>query len=136
MIKMVTLCLQHSSQVTVSGHPEKRLLNTLNICLKCIEGESILINLVLEGICASSGSACTSGSLEPSHVLLAIGISPEVAHGSLRLSLNKFTTEKDVDKVLEVLPTIAARLRGMSPFWGKKGAKYNQNRMEKVKGYG
>ena len=112
--------LERIPEVIVNGHPEDRLFNTLNCCLKYIEGESILINLDFEGICASSGSACTSGSLDPSHVLLAIGLSPEVAHGSLRLSLNKFNTEADVDKVLEILPMIAEKLRNMSPFWGTK----------------
>jgi cysteine desulfurase len=110
-------------EVYVNGHPEKRLFNTLNCCLKGIEGESILLNLDFEGVCASSGSACTSGSLDPSHVLLAINLPHEVAHGSVRLSLNKFNTSEDVDKVLEVLPKIAERLRGMSPLWGKEGAK-------------
>lgn len=110
--------LERIPEVIVNGHPEKRLFNTLNVCLKGIEGESILLNLDFEGICASSGSACSSGSLDPSHVLLATGISPDVAHGSLRLSLNKFNTEEDVDKVLEVLPMIAEKLRNMSPFWG------------------
>jgi cysteine desulfurase len=105
-------------EVIINGHPEKRLYNTLSVCLKGIEGESILLNLDFEGICASSGSACSSGSLDPSHVLLATGISPEVAHGSLRLSLNKFNTEDDVDTVLNVLPMIAEKLRNMSPFWG------------------
>jgi cysteine desulfurase len=115
-------------EVFVNGHPEKRLFNTLNCCLKGIEGESILLNLDFEGICASSGSACTSGSLDPSHVLLAIDLPPDVAHGSVRLSLNKFNTAEDVDKVLEVLPKIAERLRGMSPLWGKEGAKTKQKR--------
>jgi cysteine desulfurase len=114
--------LERIPEVVVNGHPEKRLFNTLNCCFKGIEGESILISLDFEGICASSGSACTSGSLDPSHVLLAIGLPHEVAHGSLRLSLNKFNTEEDVDKVLDVLPKITERLRGMSPLWGEKGA--------------
>jgi cysteine desulfurase len=105
-------------EVTVNGHPEKRLYNTLSVCLKGIEGESILLSLDFEGIYASSGSACSSGSLDPSHVLLATGIAPDVAHGSLRLSLNKFNTEEDVDAVLKVLPMIAEKLRNMSPFWG------------------
>jgi cysteine desulfurase len=105
-------------EVIINGHPEKRLYNTLSVCLKGIEGESILLNLDFEGIYASSGSACSSGSLDPSHVLLATGIAPDVAHGSLRLSLNKFNTEEDLDKVLEVLPMIAEKLRNMSPFWG------------------
>jgi cysteine desulfurase len=118
--------LERIPEVFVNGHPEKRLFNTLNCCLKGIEGESILLNLDFEGICASSGSACTSGSVDPSHVLLAIDVPPEIAHGSLRLSLNKFNTAEDVDKVLEVLPKIAERLRGMSPLWGKEGAKARQ----------
>lgn len=118
--------LERIPEVFVNGHPEKRLFNTLNCCLKGIEGESILLNLDFEGICASSGSACTSGSLDPSHVLLAIDLPHEVAHGSVRLSLNKFNTAEDVDKVLEVLPKIAERLRGMSPLWGKEGAKTKQ----------
>jgi cysteine desulfurase len=121
--------LKRIPEVIINGHPEKRLCNTLSVCLKGIEGESILLSLDFEGICASSGSACSSGSVDPSHVLLAIGLSPEVAHGSLRLSLNKFNTEEDVDKVLEVLPKIAERLRGMSPFWDEKGAK-NHARIE------
>jgi cysteine desulfurase len=113
--------LERIPEVIVNGHPEQRLFNTLNCCFKGIEGESILISLDFEGICASSGSACTSGSLDPSHVLLALGLPHEVAHGSLRLSLNKFNTAEDVDKVIEVLPKIAERLRSMSPLWGKKG---------------
>jgi cysteine desulfurase len=112
--------LERIPEVTVNGHPVHRLFNTLNCCLKGIEGESILISLDFEGVCASSGSACTSGSLDPSHVLLALGLSPDVADGSVRLSLNKFNTEEDVDKVIEVLPKIAERLRNMSPLWGKK----------------
>ncbi|MCQ9205905.1 MAG: cysteine desulfurase NifS [Omnitrophica bacterium] len=112
--------LKSISEVKLNGHPEQRLANTLNICIKYIEGESILINLDFEGICASSGSACTSGSLEPSHVLLAMGMPHEIAHGSLRFSLGKYTSDKDIDKVLEVLPPIVERLRKISPFWQKK----------------
>ncbi len=107
-------------EVKVNGHPEKRLYNTLNICLKYIEGEGILINLDFEDICANSGSACTSGSLDPSHVLLALGLPHEIAHGSLRLSLGKDNTPEQIDKVIEVLPKIAERLRSMSPFWQNK----------------
>jgi cysteine desulfurase len=107
-------------EVKVNGHPQDRLYNTLNICIRYIEGESILMNLDFEGISASSGSACTSGSLEPSHVLLAMGLAHEVAHGSLRLSLGKYTTPRDINKVLEVLPPIVERLRKMSPFWQNK----------------
>jgi cysteine desulfurase len=109
--------LKRIPEVVINGHPEERLFNTLNCCLKGIEGESVLIGLDFEGVCASSGSACTSGSLDPSHVLLALGLPHEIAHGSLRLSLNKFNTEEDVDKVIEVLPRIAERLRAMSPLW-------------------
>lgn len=104
-------------EIIVNGHPEKRLYNTLSVCVKYVEGESMLINLDREGICASSGSACTSSSLEPSHVLLAMGIPPEIAHGSLRFSLGKFTSEGDVEKVSEVLPPIVEELRKISPFW-------------------
>ncbi|MBN3039502.1 MAG: cysteine desulfurase NifS [Candidatus Omnitrophica bacterium] len=103
-----------------NGHPSQRLYNTSNICIRYIEGEGILINLDFEGICASSGSACTSGSLDPSHVLLALGLPHDVAHGSLRFSLGKDTTALQVDKVIEVLPSIVQRLRSMSPFWQQK----------------
>jgi len=103
----------------LNGHPQRRLTGTLNICVKYVEGESMLLNLDMEGIAASSGSACTSGSLEPSHVLTAMGIPPEVAHGSLRFSLGRETTEGEIDKVIEVLPPIVERLRAISPF-GKK----------------
>ncbi|MBQ7764187.1 aminotransferase class V-fold PLP-dependent enzyme, partial [bacterium] len=82
-----------------------------------IEGESLLLLLNDEGICASSGSACTSGSLDPSHVLLAIGLPHEVAHGSLRLTLSKYTTEEEIDKVIEVVPRVVEYLRKMSPVW-------------------
>ncbi|MEA1965082.1 MAG: cysteine desulfurase NifS [Candidatus Aerophobetes bacterium] len=106
-------------EIVLNGHPQNRLPGILNICIKYVEGESMLINLDLEGICASSGSACTSGSLEPSHVLLAMGIPPEIAHGSLRFSLGEDTTKEDIDRVIEVLPPIVKKLRAMSPF-GRK----------------
>lgn len=106
-------------EIFLNGHPQNRLPGILNICIKYVEGESMLINLDLEGVCASSGSACTSSSLEPSHVLLAMGIPPEIAHGSLRFSLGRDTTEGDIDRVIEVLPPIVEKLRVMSPF-GKK----------------
>ncbi|MCM8821570.1 MAG: cysteine desulfurase NifS [Candidatus Omnitrophica bacterium] len=107
-------------EIIVNGHPEKRLYNTLNICVKYVEGESMLLHLDFEGICVSSGSACTSGSLEPSHVLLALGIPPEVAHGSLRFSLGRSNTMADIEKTADVLPEIVEKLRKMSPFWNKK----------------
>ena len=102
--------------IILSGHPEKRLINTLGICVKHVEGESMLLNLDMEGICVSTGSACSSGSLEPSHVLLAMGMPPEVAHGSLRFSLGKGNTEEEVDHVLDVFPEIVKKLRTLSPF--------------------
>jgi cysteine desulfurase len=107
-------------EVQVNGHPEKRMDNTLNVCIKHIEGEAMLIHMDFEGICASSGSACTSGSLEPSHVLLSMGIPHEIAHGSIRFSFSKFNTEEDVKKVLEVLPPVAVKLREMSPLWKER----------------
>ncbi|BCZ48236.1 cysteine desulfurase IscS [Clostridium gelidum] len=105
---------------------DKRLPGNVNICFRFIEGESILLSLDFKGVCASSGSACTSGSLDPSHVLLAIGLPHEIAHGSLRLSMGDGSTEEDVDYVLEVVPPIIERLRNMSPLWDdflKKGEK-------------
>lgn len=103
---------------------DDRLPGNVNVCFRFIEGESILLMLDMEGICGSSGSACSSGSLDPSHVLLAIGLTHEIAHGSLRLSLGDDTTEEEVDHVLEVIPRIIQRLRDMSPLWDdflKKG---------------
>ncbi|MGC9337159.1 MAG: cysteine desulfurase NifS [Candidatus Cloacimonadia bacterium] len=108
--------LEKIDDVIVNGHPEKRLAGTLSVCVKYIEGESMLLNLDFEGIAASSGSACTSGSLEPSHVLLACGLSPEIAHGSLRFSLGHGTSEDDINYVIEILPPIVKKLREMSPF--------------------
>lgn len=105
---------------------DKRLPGNSNITFEFIEGESILLSLDFEGVCGSSGSACTSGSLDPSHVLLAIGLPHELAHGSLRLTLGDDSTEEDVDYVLEVVPPIIERLRNMSPLWEdylKKGEK-------------
>lgn len=96
---------------------DKRLPGNVNICFKFIEGEAILLSLDFEGVCASSGSACTSGSLDPSHVLLAIGLPHEIAHGSLRLTLGDGSTKEDVQYVIEVLPPIIQRLRDMSPLW-------------------
>jgi cysteine desulfurase len=105
---------------------DKRLPGNVNICFRFIEGESILLSLDFKGVCASSGSACTSGSLDPSHVLLAIGLPHEIAHGSLRLTMGEGSTEEDVDYVLEVVPPIIERLRNMSPLWDdflKRGEK-------------
>ncbi len=112
--------MERIPHVRLNGHPEKRLPTTLNVSFKYIEGESILLNLDMKGIAASSGSACTSGSLEPSHVLMAMGIPPEIAHGSVRFSLGRNNTEEDIDYVLEVLPPIIERLRSMSPLYGAR----------------
>ena len=103
----------------INGDREQRLPGNVNISIEGIEGESLLLSLDMYGICASSGSACTSGSLDPSHVLLAIGLCHEVAHGSLRISLSDENTMEDVDRILEVLPGIVERLRSMSPLWEK-----------------
>ncbi len=100
----------------LNGDRERRLPNNVNFSFQYIEGESLLIMLDMKGICASSGSACTSGSLDPSHVLLAIGLPHEIAHGSLRLTLGDDTTKEDLDYVTTCLKEIVARLRSMSPF--------------------
>ncbi|QUI24135.1 cysteine desulfurase NifS [Vallitalea pronyensis] len=101
----------------LNGHPEQRLPNNVNYSFEFIEGESLLIMLDMKGISASSGSACTSGSLDPSHVLLGIGLPHEIAHGSLRITLGMHSSEEDVDYLLEVLPSIVQRLRDMSPLY-------------------
>jgi len=106
--------------VYLNGHPEKKLPNTLNMSFEFVEGESIILNLDMKGVAVSSGSACTSGSLEPSHVLKAMGVEPAVAQGSIRFSFGKDNTEQDIDYVLEILPEIIFRLRAMSPFYKKK----------------
>lgn len=103
----------------LNGDREKRLAGNANISFEGVEGESLLLILDMNGISASSGSACTSGSLDPSHVLLSIGLKHEVAHGSLRVTLNENNTEEDVDYILEKLPPIIERLRAMSPLWEK-----------------
>ena len=106
--------------VKLNGHPTMRLPNNVNYSIRYIEGESILLMLDINGIAASSGSACTSGSLDPSHVLLAMGLPHEIAHGSLRLTLSEFTTEEEIDYVLDLLPQIVQRLRDMSPLYPKQ----------------
>lgn len=103
--------------VRINGDPEHRLPNTANISFEYIEGESILMLLDMHNICASSGSACTTGSLEPSHVLRAMGVPYTAAHGSIRFSFSRYNTDEEVDKVLEVLPPVIARLREISPYW-------------------
>lgn len=103
--------------IKINGDMEKRLPGNCNISFRFIEGEGLLLNLDLKGICASSGSACTSGSLDPSHVLLAIGLPHEIAHGSLRISIGKYNTKGEIDYLVENLVEIVNRLREMSPLW-------------------
>ncbi|MHC1757586.1 MAG: cysteine desulfurase NifS [Methanosarcina sp.] len=101
----------------LNGHPEKRLSGNLNFSFEYIEGESLLLMLDQMGICSSTGSACSSGSLDPSHVLSAIGVPPEIAQGSLRLTLGDANSEEDIDYVLDVLPEVVGKLRAISPFY-------------------
>lgn len=105
--------------IKINGDLEKRLPGNSNISFRFIEGESLLLNLDLKGICASSGSACTSGSLDPSHVLLAIGLPHEIAHGSLRISIGKYNTKEEIEYTVSCLTEIVQRLRDMSPLWEK-----------------
>ena len=101
----------------LNGDPVNRLPGNVSFCFEGIEGESLLLLLDMKGVCASSGSACTSGSLDPSHVLLAIGRVHDVAHGSLRLSLSEYNTDEEIDHILAVVPEVVGYLRGMSPVW-------------------
>ena len=105
--------------IIINGNMKKRLPGNSNISFRFIEGEGLLLNLDLQGICASSGTACTSGSLEPSHVLLAIGVSHEIAHGSLRITIGKYNTKEEIDYLVKNLVEIVNRLRKMSPLWKK-----------------
>lgn len=111
--------LKRIPQSRVNGDTENRLPNTTNISFEYVEGEAILLLMNELGICASSGSACTSGSLQPSHVLRAMGVPFTMAHGSVRFSLSIYNTEKEIDFVVEKMPPIIERLRGMSPFWNQ-----------------
>ena len=115
--RLIEGVLDRIPDVRLTGHRTERLPGSASFCMEGIEGESMVLLLDSMGICSSSGSACTSGSLEASHVLLAMGLPPEVAHGSLRLTLGKANTDADVDQVLEALPKIVRRLREMSPLW-------------------
>jgi len=115
--RLETTLLEQIPQSMVNGDREHRLLNTTSVAFEYVEGEAILLMMNEHGICASSGSACTSGSLEPSHVLRAMGVPFTAAHGSIRFSLSRYTTEEEIDVVIEKMPPIIKRLRGMSPFW-------------------
>ena len=117
LIKQIPASIPESR---LNGHPVKRLPNNVNFSFKYIEGESILLNLDMLGIAASTGSACTSTSLEPSHVLLAIGLPHELAHGSLRITMGRWTKEEDIDCLLENLPAVVKKLRSMSPLYEEK----------------
>ena len=113
--KLITGLLERIDHIHLNGHPVKRLPNNVNISADFVEGESMLLNLDLAGICASTGSACSSGSLESSHVLLALGLPQIQTHGSLRFTLGKWTTDEEINRVLETLPAIVTKLRAMSP---------------------
>lgn len=115
--RLIAGVLERIPEVELTGHPTQRLPNSASFVVKYVEGEAMLLNLDMKGIFASSGSACTSMSLSPSHVLTAMGFPPEIAHGSLRLTLGKGNTEEEIDYVLEVLPEIVSRLRAMSPLY-------------------
>lgn len=122
--RLIAGVLARIPQAQLTGHPTQRVCNIASFCFHFIEGEGILLSLDFEDVCVSSGSACTSASLDPSHVLIAMGYPHEVAHGSVRLSLGRHNTEAEVDQVLELLPPIVERLRSMSPLWAdarKKG---------------
>jgi len=113
--KLIKGLLEKIDHARLNGHPTRRLPNNVNVIVDFVEGESLLLSLDSEGICASTGSACSSASPEPSHVLLVLGVPAEQAHGSLRFTLGRENTDSDVERVLEVLPGIVARLRAMSP---------------------
>ncbi len=125
---MITRVLAEIPYVRLNGHRSLRLPNNANFSFQFIEGESLLIMLDMKGICASSGSACTSGSLDPSHVLLAIGLPHEIAHGSLRLTLSEETTKEEIDFTIEQLKAIVANLRNMSPLYEDFIKKQNKNK--------
>ena len=124
--KLIDNILEIIPRSRVNGGRSPRLPGNVSFCFEGIEGESLLLHLDLKGICGSSGSACTSGSLDPSHVLLALGLPHEIAHGSLRLSLCEYNTEEEIDYIIEELPKIVSMLRDMSPVWERimKGEDY------------
>jgi len=118
--KLIKGILDKIQYTRLNGHPKKRLPNNVNVSISYVEGESMLLNLDMDGIACSTGSACTSSSLEPSHVLAAIGLSHELAHGSLRFTLGRMTSGEDIDYCLTRLPLIARKLRAMSPLYKKE----------------
>ncbi|MEA3492974.1 MAG: cysteine desulfurase NifS [Candidatus Margulisiibacteriota bacterium] len=118
--KLIMGLKERIPEIELNGHPDMRLPKNVNLSVRYIEGESMLLNLDMEGIAASTGSACSSGSLDASHVLLACGLFHEIAHGSIRFTIGRLTTEADIDRVLEVFPGIVEKLRKMSPLRGGK----------------
>ncbi|MFC2069911.1 cysteine desulfurase NifS [Chloroflexota bacterium] len=118
--RLINGLLNKMEGILLNGHTELRLPNNINFSVSYVEGESMVLNLDMEGICASTGSACSASSTEASHVLIAIGRPPELAHGSIRFSLGKWTTEDDIERVIEVLPRIVSNLRAMSPLYKNK----------------
>ena len=125
--KLESAITQNISHVEINGAGAERMPNTLNVAVHYIEGEGILYQLSKQGICASSGSACTTGSLEPSHVLTAMGIPFTAKHGSVRFSLSRYTTEAEVDIVIEQFPKIVDRLRRLSPYWDQAANQPRKN---------
>lgn len=118
--KLIKGLFDRIDPLRLNGHPQKRLPNNVNLSVAFVEGEAVCLNLDIEGICANTGSACSSGSLEPSHVMLALKLPPEEMRSSLRLSLGRWTTEEEIDYVLDVLPRIVGKLRAMSPLLKSK----------------
>jgi hypothetical protein len=136
--KLVAGLIGRIDNIRLNGHPTQRLPNNVNVSVEFIEGESILLNLDLEGIAASTGSACSSSSLKPSHVLSAMGLSHELAHGSIRFSLGRETTAGDIDRVIAVLSEVVAKLRAMSPLLNsgiKIGATSNNKLRDDIRRY-
>lgn len=115
--RLIDGILNNVPKTRLNGGRDARLAGNVNISFEAVEGEALLLRLDMMGICGSSGSACTSGSLDPSHVLMAIGLPHEIAHGSLRLSINEETTDEDIDYILECVPKVISTLRAMSPIW-------------------
>ena len=113
--RLASAIIEHIADVHMTGHPIKRLPGNVNLRVDYVEGESILLNLDIEGICASSGSACTSSSLDPSHVMLALGVPPDQARSTIRFTLGRMNTDEEIDHVMVTLPKIVQRLRSMSP---------------------
>ena len=118
--RLVNSMEKNIDEIQLNGHRTRRLPNNINLTVAYTEGESIVLNLDLKGICVSTGSACTSSSLEPSHVLVAIGLPQEIAYSSFRMTLGKWNTDEDIDRVIQVLPEVIADLRAMSPLYKKR----------------